>query len=180
MKQLSLLKKPKAEYGGAWKPGTRKIRRPLDSKRPIHYTLKMKRCWGYPLSKKPVKRRVVLFEQALALKCRIKVHRSAHNGNHIHIVVSGRSRESFQRFLRGYAGVVARVISGAKKGKVKGKVWAHLAHSRVLNWGRDYFNSIRYVEVNQLEAFGIPRDFARLMIKATLDSRFYRGSPNTS
>ena len=63
-----------------------------------------------------------------------------------------RSRDAFRRFLRSFAGLVARVVTGARKGLPSGPFWAELAWSRVISWGRDFVRVRHYVVRNQIEA----------------------------
>lgn len=46
-------------------------------------------------------------------------------------------------------------MTGARKGDRKAKFWDALAYSRVVAWGRDYFNSYYYVIQNELESLGV-------------------------
>jgi REP element-mobilizing transposase RayT len=77
-------------------------------------------------------------------------------GNHLHLVVLARKRGELQKFLRGFAGQVAMLMTGAKKGR-KGKFWTELAWSRVVNWGRDLLSLGDYLSRNLLESLGVDR-----------------------
>jgi hypothetical protein len=77
-------------------------------------------------------------------------------GNHLHLVVLARKRRELQKFLRGFAGQVAMLMTGAKKGK-RGKFWTELAWSRVVNWGRDLLALGDYFSRNLLESLGVDR-----------------------
>ena len=53
-------------------------------------------------------------------------------GNHLHIKVKFKDPKRFQQFLKSYTALLARKITGAKKGKPFGKFWDGLAYTRVL------------------------------------------------
>ena len=53
--------------------------------------------------------------------------------------------------MREVAGLIARAVTGARKGKVFGRFWDALAHSRVVTGLRDLRNVLDYVFVNQIE-----------------------------
>jgi REP element-mobilizing transposase RayT len=77
-------------------------------------------------------------------------------GNHLHLVVLARKRRDLQKFLRGFAGQVAMLMTGAKKGQ-KGKFWTELVWSRVVSWGNDLRSLGDYLSRNLLDSLGIDR-----------------------
>lgn len=103
--------------------------------------------------------------EASAARGNVKVHKFANVGNHLHLLISAKSRARFQRFLREVAGLVARVVTGARKGKPFGKFWDLLAHSRVVIGYKAFRNALDYVFINQMEGqFGAAarKDFVAL------------------
>jgi hypothetical protein len=56
-------------------------------------------------------------------------------------------------FLRSFAGILARKITGARKGRPlqAGRFWSALAWSRVITWGREYSTVRRYIFRNRIE-----------------------------
>lgn len=103
----------------------------------------------YSLKGKQVEIRKII--ETAAARRKLKVHKFANVGNHLHLLISFKTRESCQRFLKEVAGLVARVVTGARKGKPFGKFWDLLAHSRVVTGLRDLRNVIDYVFINQME-----------------------------
>ncbi len=89
--------------------------------------------------------------EASAKRGNVKVHKFANVGNHLHLLISFKSRGSCQRFLREVAGLVARVVTSARKGKPFGKFWDQLAHSRVVTGFRAFRTALDYVFINQME-----------------------------
>jgi hypothetical protein len=91
---------------------------------------------------------------ACAQRNGIKLHGFANVGSHLHIVVRARRRDSFQAFLRSFAGIVARKVTGSRKGRPLGggRFWTALAWSRVVHWGREYWTVRHYIFRNEIEA----------------------------
>jgi len=72
--------------------------------------------------------------------------------------VQARRREDLQNFLRVLAQLVAFLVTKVRKGNPIGKFWDALAFSRIVEWGRDWENTKSYLEKNQWEGRGMPRD----------------------
>ncbi len=92
-----------------------------------------------------------------ASKYGLRVHRFSNVGNHLHLLVSTKTRRGFQSFLRVLTGAIAFAITGARKGNPIGKFWDKLAFSRVLSWGREFQRLAHYFIKNDLESLGIAR-----------------------
>ena len=76
-------------------------------------------------------------------------------GNHLHLLLRTKShrmlqaRPALRAFLREVSGLVARAVTGAKKGvPAGGRFWDHLAWSRIVDWGRDLLTIGKYFEKN--------------------------------
>jgi hypothetical protein len=87
----------------------------------------------------------------LARQYGLRVYEFANAGNHLHILVRARRRVHLQHFLRAFAGIVARRVTGAEKGRPVGKFWDLLAYSRIVTWGRDFVGVRAYVIGNEVE-----------------------------
>jgi hypothetical protein len=70
------------------------------------------------------------------------------------MLVRARCRLALHGFLRAFAGLAARIVTGAGKGRPVGRFWDWLAYSRVVEWGRDFFGVRGYVLKNELETLG--------------------------
>jgi hypothetical protein len=72
----------------------------------------------------------------------------------LHVLVRARRRDGFQGFLRSFAGIVARVVTGARRSRplAGGRFWGGLAWSRVVHWGNDYRGVQHYIFRNTVEA----------------------------
>ncbi len=144
--------KARAAYGGH--TGGRKIARPLDRRHPVLLTLKSevaRNSLNLLNSRHRLKVKAIIRQQAS--RYGIRIHRLAHLSDHIHLVASFSNRGLLQTFLRVVSGLIARLVTGATRGKPFGKFWSSIVHSRVIRGGRrDFLNADRYVQANQLEA----------------------------
>lgn len=89
--------------------------------------------------------------ETAAARGKLTIHEFANVGNHLHLLISFKSRASFQRFLKEVTGLVARVVTGARKGKPFGRFWDELAFSRVITRLKDLRNVLDYVFMNRIE-----------------------------
>jgi len=62
------------------------------------------------------------------------------------------SRESFQKYLKSVTTLIARTVTGARRGKKFGRFWQHLAYTRVLKSYIEELNLRGYFEANEAEA----------------------------
>jgi len=102
--------------------------------------------------------------RVLAQRFAIRVYDFANVGSHLHLLVRARRREAFQAFLRSFTGIVARRVTGARRGRPSGRFFSGLAWSRVVGWGRDYLGVRHYVFRNAIEGDlgkGIRRAFEK-------------------
>jgi REP element-mobilizing transposase RayT len=158
--QLALFGRPSGgwhslEHGGDVRKGRRKLARPLDTKRLLHIVLRSSRArreWS--MLRPALAERISLSARGLARRFGVRLYRYANVGNHIHLLARARSRPEFQAFLRGFAGVTARLVTGARRGRRVGRFWDRLAYSRVVSWGREYRTVSAYVQQNENEARG--------------------------
>jgi REP element-mobilizing transposase RayT len=151
--QLTFLKQD-LQYGGNHNLGKAKIIRPLSTRKPIHVTLRSSRAKG-ALS---LRRHKPKIERILELQSRrwgVRIYRSSINGNHIHLALRGQNRREIQNFFRSIAGLIARVVTKAQRGRPFGKFWDNVLWSRVVEWGRAFHTLTGYVFQNILEAEGL-------------------------
>ena len=177
MKQKDFLSPSRKEHGGALSFRTRRSRRPMALKQPLHLTLRSDFAHGH---------RSLLKHQNLirhigrkfSRRFGVRIYRQAICGNHLHLLIQGTSRESLQNFFRVFAGHIAQQILGTapisesersrqrggapssfitKREKQHGckknqrKFWALLAYTRVVTWGREFKTVSRYIIQNTLE-----------------------------
>jgi REP element-mobilizing transposase RayT len=146
----------RAEHGGDVRRGRRKLARPFSARRPLHVVLRSTRARGAWSFRRPVteaRLRQAMREQAR--RARVRVYEYANVGNHIHLLVRAKHRADLQAFLRSFAGVAARLITGARRGRPVGRFWDTLAYSRLVHWGRQFRRVRDYILQNELEALGV-------------------------
>ncbi len=155
--QLSFLRKlrldpPRTEHGGEIRAGLRKLERPFTARRPLHVVMRSNRARGLWSMRRTVAARTVRqLLRRYSHRYDIRVYEFANAGNHLHLLVRARCRLGLQTFLRVFAGMVARRVTGADKGRAVGGFWDMLAYSRVMTWGRDFFGVRAYLVRNELE-----------------------------
>lgn len=169
-KQRSKLKTgltPRAVHGGDLSIGKRKTTRPFTPKAPAHIVLRSSRAKGaWSMLHRKHRAKILSMVYVYADRFKVKVYRVANVGNHLHLLVKAEEKKQLQDYLRVLAGRVAVTVTGARKyvkaldahplaKKQKGtrKFWDSLCWSRLVNWGRDFFNVSRYVLANELEEF---------------------------
>lgn len=146
------------EHGGDVRKGKRKLARPLDTKRPLHVVLRSSRATReWSTLRSSVAGRIRNDARRLAWRYGLTLYRYANVGNHIHMLTRARSHPGLQCFLRVFAGVTAKRVTGARRGRAAGKFWDRLAYSRIVSWGREYRSVAAYVRQNEDEARGIRR-----------------------
>lgn len=160
-KQLTFLKtkafaeQNRLEHGGSLRAGRRKLARPIDTKRPLHLVLRSSRARGeLSFLRKRNRSKVEALLRRYARRFHVKIYDLANAGNHLHVVLRAQSRQGFQNFLRTVSAMIARAVTGAKKGVKAGRFWDALAYTRVVEWGRSFVAMRAYLSRNRLEAIG--------------------------
>lgn len=155
LRKQSFFKPSKKSHGGSLNLRKRKALRPLDIKMPLHVVLKSDKVKGvYALVKFSDQILKVMNKQAA--KFQVTIYEKNINFNHIHLLIRGKTRRGLQDFFRSLAGIVARLVTGAVKGKAFGRFWSYLIFSRVLNsWKRDFTNVRNYSIQNNCEVLGL-------------------------
>ncbi len=140
-------------HGGLAPKGKRKLERPLSSKHWIHLVLKSDKARG-ALSLRMARNQLYIKRtiDTKAHKFGVVVGDFVNVGNHLHLKVKARSREAFQGFLRSITTLIARHVTGARRGRPFGRFWQGLAYTRVL---KSYAEEVRlrgYFGANFAEA----------------------------
>ncbi len=143
----------RTQHGGLKTKGHRKLERPLSTKQWIHLILKSDKAKG-PLSfLTPKNKRIVQSViREKSKKFGVKIADGANVGDHIHLKIKIQNRESFQKFLKSITCLIARKITGAKRGKKFGRFWQGLAFTRVLTSSLEELNLKGYIKANRIEA----------------------------
>ncbi|MBI4404250.1 MAG: hypothetical protein HY537_08820 [Deltaproteobacteria bacterium] len=155
--QLKLIDdKMGTEHGGSLSVGRQKGRRPFSRKKAMHLVLRSDVAKG-PLSL--LQKSHACFIRAclskLSRRHEVRVYQFANAGSHLHLVIRAKRRESFQAFLRAFAGTVALKVTRASKSNPFGKCWCYLCYSRLVEWGVAFKAVKAYVWQNELEGLGL-------------------------
>ncbi len=153
-KQLEFFDKPRLEHGGVLNRRRRKKIRPLTTKYPVHIVLRSDKAKG-KLNLLRHQKEIETLLQKWAKRFRISIYQKSIVGNHIHLLVRGKRRVDIQNFFRTIAALIARKVTGSRKGKPFGKFWSYLIYSRCLqSWKREFINVSNYIIQNTFEALG--------------------------
>ncbi len=140
----------RATHGGTSLKKRRKTKRPLTPGAITHLVLKSSKAQG-ELSFYAHKELVHSLLKQKAKKFFVELHGFVNMGNHLHIKVRFKDRKRFQQFLKSYTALLARKITGAKKGSRFGKFWDGLAYTRVLTSKFEELGLAKYFEGNHIE-----------------------------
>lgn len=144
--------KQRFTHGGVTTKGQRKERRPLATKKWMHLVLKASAAKGkYSMLSQENVTKVEKVIKEKAKKFQVELKDFANMGNHIHFQIRIRSRESFQAFLRAITCLIARAVTGAKRGKKFGKFWDGLAFTRIVSTMDELVRLEGYITGNKLE-----------------------------
>ena len=145
------------EHGGDLRRGKRKTRRPIATKRSMHFVLRSERAKGrWSFLQKANAAFIRRLLPKLAKKFHVTLYEMSTNSNHIHLLLRGKTKEGIQKFLMVSSGQIAQRITGAKKGNPLGKrFFEKIPFSRIVEWGKAFEIARRYVWQNVLEAAGI-------------------------
>lgn len=136
-------------HGGDSSIGKRKLARPLATKKWIHLTLKSDLARGH----RSLLHYSKWIDSILTIKAKkfgLEIRDFVNMGNHLHIKLRAVSRIGFQNFLRSVTSLIARKVTGARKGKPFGKFWNSLAFTRVLTTSFEVLDLSYYFEANRV------------------------------
>lgn len=160
--------KRRGEHGGSFSEGKRRSRRAMNTKKPIHVTLKSNIASGERRLFKH--RRLILKIMKRSQKLfNVKVYNYSICGNHLHLLISGVNRKATQNFFRVFAGHIVQEIlrlfpipknqnpnlRAKQCKKNQRKFWSYLLYTRIVSWGWDFECVWYYIERNILETFGL-------------------------
>lgn len=111
MKQTNFFKPSRKEHGGILALNTRRSRRPLSIKHPLHLTLRSDFAYG---PRSLIKHHALInhIGRKFSRRFGVRIYRQAICGNHLHLLLRGTSRVGLQNFFRVFAGHIAQQILG--------------------------------------------------------------------
>ena len=145
--QLKNELEPRANHGGLKSLGKRKTARPFQAKAPLHVVLRSVRAKGiWSMKHRKNHAAILRMIYVYANRFQVKVYRASNTGDHLHLLVKASERKHLADYLRVLAGRVAVTVTGAKRNiKRVGRFWDHLYWSRLVNWGRDFYQVRQYL-----------------------------------
>lgn len=150
---------PGVEHGGDVRRGKRKLARPLATKRPLHLVFRAVKAKGTKsFLHRNHKGLIHLLLLETAERFFVKIIRYENVGNHLHVIIQGRTRAGIRAFLRVFPQKVMFQVTGARKGAPKGRFFDSIAYSRLVNWGREFRIVKTYLWKNAMEALGFGRN----------------------
>lgn len=151
-KSVKREQKRRTLHGGQSAKGKRKLQRPLATKKWIHLVLKSQKAQGK--FSMLTAQNAAFIEKLVKIKSKkfsVEIKEFVNMGNHIHFQIRISTREGFQNFLRSITSLIARHVTGAKKGKRFGKFWQGLAFTRIISTYFELTGFERYLLANKIE-----------------------------
>jgi REP element-mobilizing transposase RayT len=118
-------------FGGVSLKKRRKVKRPLLPGKVHHVVFKSTKAKG-KMSFYAHKLTVRKLLDMKAKKFFVQIQDFVNMGNHLHLKVKFKDPKRFQQFLKSFSSLLAREITGAKKGNPFGKFWDGLVFTRIL------------------------------------------------
>lgn len=156
MIQMTFQNKAELKFIKSWSHGglslkkRRKTRRPLLPKKKIHVVFKSKKATG-ALSLLAHQKLINRLLTERGKKYFVTIHEKVNMGNHLHLKVSCQDIKMFQNFLRTFAAILARKITGAHRANSFGRFWDGLVFTRVLHSSLEELGLRGYFEANHRE-----------------------------
>ena len=151
--QRDLLTKDALRYAKSWSHGgqqlkkRRKVARPLIPGKITHVVFKSSKAVG-KMSFLAQSAKVSGRLKERAQRFHVKIHDWVNMGNHLHLKISCKDSGKMKMFLRTFAGLLARDLTGAHRGTKFGKFWDGLVYTRVLHSSLEELGLRGYFEGN--------------------------------
>jgi REP element-mobilizing transposase RayT len=151
--QISLIPKPDlrtikaCSHGGVSLKKRRKVARPLLENKITHIVFKSSKARNqYSFYRH--KNTVGSLLRKTSRQFFIEILDWVNMGNHLHLKVRFKDKSRMKQFLKSFPGLLARKITGAKKGNKFGRFWDGLAYTRVLLNSLEEYGLRSYFEAN--------------------------------
>lgn len=184
-KQQTWLTPIKDSLGGLARHTNAKMKRPMDSRLPLHVCMRSSMARGARTMQGRNRVRVAAIVARVSKRFHVRVVKFANVGNHLHLVVRlpGRgqvSRDQYAAWIRTLMALLAREVGGARRGSPlmnergeRAKFWDSKPFTRIVRGLRGYRVMDRYTLKNQLEAQGFGRDFAEAFAREHFESQIF-------
>jgi REP element-mobilizing transposase RayT len=153
-------------HGHGLRKGKRKEARPFHPKLPLHVVWRSTHAKGKlsfltPKNRDQIEKLLKLYAKLY----RIKIYRFQNVGNHLHLLIKTEmnarieAKKDLNKFMRRLTGEIAMKVTGAKKcaafQKGAERFWDELVYSRIVSFGADFKNVVKYFIKNLFEAHGV-------------------------
>jgi len=155
-------KRPLNVFGGHYfKNYNPSQKRPINCQKALHTVIKSSLAKGTQ-SLKALHNEEMVWQiiSQQAAKNDIKLYSYANAGNHLHMLLRAKTRESYVKFIRAITGLIARHVLKAERGRAQNKkFWDARPFTRIVHFGRHDFHKVKkYLLRNTLETIGwIPK-----------------------
>ena len=148
-RELKTIDLQSKEFGGELRAKRRKIKRPLDPKKPAHFVLRLKQ--NLPSFFSP--RRLIAKNGFLdlAAKYNIKVYHLVFNHSHCHACLLIPAQKGYVDFVRELTSWLTAYFSKVANAQLK-RIFLHRPYTRIVEWGRSFKILMKYFEKNEQES----------------------------
>ena len=134
-------------FGGTSLKKRRKTKRPLRPGLVHHVVFKSSKAQGQ-LSFYTHKHLVGSLLKEKSRKFFVEILDFVNMGNHLHLKVRFKDRKRFGQFLKSFSALLARKITGARRGVKFGKFWDGLVYTRIISSAFEELGLKGYFEAN--------------------------------
>lgn len=145
--------------------------RPISTSSSMHLVLKTRNALGDWSFLKAKNKRIIrdCFE-TYSEQYGVKILSLVNVGNHLHLQVRIKSRQSYMRFIRVITGAIALKITGSSKSqplrnKCPEGFWTQRPFTRFVHGLRDFLGIQDYFQINKLQGWGWSRRFAEMIVR---------------
>jgi REP element-mobilizing transposase RayT len=151
-------KKPATHFGGIHlKNYNPKSKRPMDSKKALHLTMKSSQATGTKSFKNEnYEAKIWEIISNHAERFQIKIYEYANGGNHLHLLIRAKHRDEFRAFIRTISGLIARLVGGGQRNHARNRrFWDARPFTRIVSFAKKEFATAKsYLHRNMLEIIG--------------------------
>lgn len=178
--QIDLFPKRSKSYGGILlkKSKNRTYARPISTSQTMHLVLRSSKAVEDMSFKAPQNRQAIeKIISRFSAKYGIRIISLANVGTHLHFHVKIAKRRGYLCFIRAITAAIAMHVSGKNRWTImktakatskdmirRDKFWDYRPFTRIVDGFRAFLNLRDYIQINQLEGLGVPRQQARFML----------------
>lgn len=165
------------QFGGCLlKKSNAKTARPLSTKKAMHVVLRSSRATGeWSLRSQRSRKMIERTLRFLGKVYGIKICEFGNAGDHLHLLIKLKSRQSFAPFIRALSGTIALKVTRANKlSKLKEKFWDYRPWTRIVELKKSYSLATDTVIQNHLAAIG----YLAYRPRFSYESYFLKSAPS--